>query len=239
MQKYKPYKKTDAHSYAIGIFPTIELLSTQPEKVEVVFIASNSDHSQGVQKIKSLCRTHHIACVEDAKTIMRVARDSHGFALGVFTKSHTQLDPNLPHVVLASPDDTGNLGTILRTMLAFGHRDVAIISPAVDHFDPKVVRASMGASFKQRVRYFTSFDAYMAAFPNHHIYPFVLQTNTLLKQTAFRKPYSLVFGNEGSGLPEAFKAIGTPVRIEQTSDVDSLNLAMSVGIALHAAFTQE
>jgi len=42
-----------------------------------------------------------------------------------------------------------------------------------------------------------------------------------------------VFGNESSGLPGEFAALGQPVRIAQSPEVDSLNLAISTGIALH------
>ena len=44
--------------------------------------------------------------------------------------------------------------------------------------------------------------------------------------------YALVFGNEGTGLPEGFR---TPdaIRIEQSDEVDSLNLTTSIAVALH------
>lgn len=238
MQKYKPYKKSADYSYAIGIYPTIELLTSRSQEVEVIFVAPNSSHSKGVQKIRSLCATYNIPCLEDAKAISRLSRDDH-FALGVFRKFTSQLSPKEPHVVLVNPDDAGNLGTILRTMLGFGHHDLAVISPGVDMFDPRVIRASMGAVFKQRVTYFDSFDEYQAAFAKHQLYPFILQTETLLSDVAFTKPYSLIFGNEGSGLPPEFAKIGTPVRIEQTAEIDSLNLAVSASIALHTAFSRK
>lgn len=51
--------------------------------------------------------------------------------------------PPARHVVLHNPSDVGNVGTILRSALGFGFRDVAIIRPGVDPFDPRVLRASM------------------------------------------------------------------------------------------------
>lgn len=239
MQKYKPYKRTGDHSYTIGIFPTIELLLSRPKAVEVIYVASHSDHSEGVKKIRSLCEAYTIPCLEDPKAISRLTRDSHSFAVGVFKKFSTQLSAKDSHVVLVNPDDAGNLGTILRTMLGLGHHNLAIINPAVDVFDPKVIRASMGAVFKQHVAYFESFAAYATTYPQHHIYPFVLQTDNTLAETNFVAPYTLVFGNEGSGLPGEFAHVGKPVRIEQTQDIDSLNLAVSVSIALYTTFSRK
>ena len=56
----------------------------------------------------------------------------------------------------------------------------------------------------------------------------------MLHKTTFSEPYSLIFGNEGAGLDEAYKDISESVRIPQSGDVDSLNLSIAVGVALYA-----
>ena len=235
MQKYKPYKKNFDHSYSIGIFPTIELLTHRPADVEQVLFMPASEHSDGIQKIRKLCEKARIPIEVNKKIIERLTFSGNCYALGIFKKYKSSLNPKSPHVVLVNPDDAGNLGTILRTMLGFGHHDLAIIRPAVDAFDPKVVRASMGSIFAQRIAYFDSIDTYIAQF-DHHLYSFVLDTTNRLGETKFLTNYSLVFGNEGAGLPEDYKKRGTAVRIEQTGQIDSLNLAISVSLALYKAF---
>lgn len=237
MQKYKPYKKDANYSYTLGIFPTIELLETKPDIVQAVFVASGSEHSGGIRKLRSLCVEHGIHTEVADKVIARLARSDSSYAVGIFQKFSSPLQTDEPHVVLVNPDDAGNLGTIMRTMLGFGHRNLAIITPSVDAFDPKVVRASMGALFNQRVEHFDSIESYQAKFP-HQLYPFLLEAGTLLADTAFQAPYSLVFGNEGAGLPDSYKHVGTPVRIEQSKEVNSLNLAVAASVALYRAYTQ-
>jgi len=236
MSQFKPYKKTFDYSYTLGTSPTIELLEASPAIAKAVFVAPNSGHSQGIQKIRTLSAAHSIPCSEDEKTIRRLARNENCFAIGVFKKVLSKLAADKPHVVLVNPDDAGNLGTILRTMLGFNHNDLAIIRPSVDAFDPKTIRASMGAIFKQRIAYYDSLDDYRTDF-THHLYPFVLDTPNLLSGTHFDQPYSLIFGNEGTGLPQTYQHIGTPVRIEQTKHIDSLNLAVSVSLALYKVYT--
>jgi RNA methyltransferase, TrmH family len=234
MQKFKPYKKELDYSFAIGIFPTIELLLCRPQDTLQVYAAPNSNHSEGMQKIQQLCAKHHIP-FEINKTINRLAPNSHSFALGVFKKYSGSLEASRPHVVLVNPDDAGNLGTIMRTMLGFGHRNLAIIRPAVDAFDPKTVRASMGSVFAQNIEYFASIDDYTARFA-HLLYPFLLDTTHLLANTTFSGQYTLVFGGEGAGLPDDYKQRGVPVRIEQTDDIDSLNIAVAASVVLYKAF---
>ena len=121
-------------------------------------------------------------------------------------------------------------------MLGFGLRDIAIIRPAADVFDPHVVRASMGALFSLRVAQFDSFEAYRALFPAHKLYPFMLDGSVLLADAVrnVQTPYALVFGNEGSGLPPAFAAMGQAVRIPHSGDIDSLNLAVAAAIGAYA-----
>lgn len=238
MQKYKPYKKSFDHTYSLGLFPTLELLRARPEQAEAVIIAPGSDHSEGVQKIKDICKKAGIPLLESDKIINRISTHEHYFAIGVCKKFETQLEQKKPHLLLVNPDDSGNVGTILRTMLGFGHTNLAIIRPAVDIFDPKVIRASMGAVFKQRVAYFDSLEAYTSQF-RHELFPFLLEGSTPLKSIHFSQQYCLVFGNEGAGLPTKYNTIGTPVRIEQSADIDSLNLAVAVSIALYHAYNSQ
>ena len=57
--------------------------------------------------------------------------------------------------------DMGNLGIIMRTLLAFGYKDLAIVLTAADRFNPKTVRASMGAMFSIRIPEYNTFDEYL------------------------------------------------------------------------------
>jgi TrmH family RNA methyltransferase len=45
-----------------------------------------------------------------------------------------------------------NLGTIMRTIAGLGYKDLAVIGPAADIFDPKTVRASDGSIVQDQLR---------------------------------------------------------------------------------------
>ena len=144
---------------------------------------------------------------------------------------------------MVNPADKGNLGTILRTATAFGIENIAIISPAADIYDPKVVRASMGALFHVNFCYYSSFEDYQKELgkESRNMVPFMLDgepINTVAsKIKASGLPISLIYGNESSGLPAEFLKIGTPARIMHSDNVDSLNLPLAVGIGLYT-FTE-
>jgi TrmH family RNA methyltransferase len=231
----KPYKREFDHSYALGVFPSLELVEAQPQHVLKVLVSSKGERNAGVRMLERLCERAHIRLETNDRAVERLAQKENTFAVGVFRKYASDLQPASNHVVLVSPSDMGNLGTIARTMLGFGVVDLAIVRPAADMFDPKVVRASMGAIFRLRCRYFDTFEQYREAAGGRALYPFMTGGDLGLDETTFDRPFSLVFGNESAGLPPEYRAVGTPVTIRHTAQIDSLNLPMSVGIALYEA----
>ncbi|MDC0449077.1 TrmH family RNA methyltransferase [bacterium] len=233
--KLRRYNKKLDYSYTFGVFPTLELFKLRPDVLKQVLFGAGSDNSRGVPEIKRLCKRHGVTCDFSPKAVGRLSAKENTYVLGIFKKYKMKLGPNSNHVVLVEPSNTGNLGTIIRTMVGFKINDIAIIRPGVDIFDPKVIRSAMGSSFKVNCEYFDTFEQYQQKFSRRNIYTFRLNGKKILREVAFEKPYSLVFGNESSGLSPQFNDIGTGVRIDHTKDIDSLNLSVAVGVALYKA----
>ncbi|MBW6441987.1 TrmH family RNA methyltransferase [Patescibacteria group bacterium] len=235
----KKYNKKSDTSYSIGVFPTIELLENRGKEVVKVVISPKGYTNKGVEEIISFCRKNGVRVEESQKSVDFLSKSGNTYAIGVYKKYQASINQKNNHLVLVNPEDMGNLGTICRTMLAFGFKDLAIVKPAVDIFDPKVGRASMGSIFKINFQYFDSFDEYREKF-KRNTYTFMTDGGEIsLTEASFEKPYSLVFGSESSGLDPSFKNFGKSIKIYQTDDVDSLNLAISVGISLHEATTKK
>ncbi len=234
MPSLQAYSRTLDYSYAPGMFPSMEALLNAPQRVRRLLLSSRAEGTEGAQKLTALCEQQHIRVEIADKALSRLSSKENCFAAAVFEKAQSALQTGA-HVVLHHPADTGNLGTILRTALGMGYLDIAIIRPAADVFDPHVVRASMGALFSLRVREYDDFETYRAEFPNQALYPFMLDGSTDLEtavQTA-RAPLSLIFGNEGAGLPKKFAAMGRPVRIAHSGKIDSLNLSIAAAIGMY------
>lgn len=232
----KRYKKDCDSSYSIGVFPTLELLNARAASVSRVLISSCGARNRGIQQIEALCQQHHIRTEIADRAVRQIAESDNCYVIGEFAKYALPLAP-ANHIVLVHPSDCGNLGSILRTALAYGITNLAIIQPAVDMFDPKVIRASMGAIFRLNCTGFGSFDDYCSRFGNC-LYPFMTDGSTPLPRAHFEQPFSLIFGNEGAGLGDEFHQVGESIRIPQSAAVDSLNIAVAVGIALYAASVQ-
>jgi TrmH family RNA methyltransferase len=236
MPPLEPYTRLLPYSYAAGLFPAMEALNKAPASVSRVLLHSKLGTGEGAQALMQLCEDLSIRTEVADKALRRISGKDNVFAAAVFNKVFKEPDSQKNHLVLVSAMDAGNLGTILRTALGLGYVDVALILPCADPFDPQVVRASMGAVFSLRIREYQSFDEYSARRLGRVLYPFMLDGSLPLKTAVTHKkvPFSLIFGNEGSGLPHEYSGFGTPVRIEQTEQVDSLNLAVAAGIGMYA-----
>ena len=236
MPSLENYRRESDYSYAPGFFPSMEALTKQPESVRRVLLHSKLEPSTNVEMLLDLCQRYHVRTEIADKALAHISGKENCFIAAVFEKTQGTLNPDSNHLVLHCPSDKGNLGTMLRTALGFGFTDIAIVRPAADHFDPHVVRASMGALFSLRIREFDVFETYRCAFPGHTLYPFMLKGALPLDEAAKQQknPYSLIMGNEGSGLPESFAALGQAVRIPHSSDIDSLNLAIAAAIGMYA-----
>ena len=236
--KLQKYQKTFPYSYSYGPYATYELIKYQPNEVQQVIFHSKSEKNEGVQQIKKFCKENAIPTEINDGIIKKLTGKENIFVLGMFSKYQNSIDPHVPHLMLVSPGDTGNLGTIIRTMLGYEIRNLAIIRPGVDIFDPKVVRASMGAVFPMQFEYFDSLKQYTTKY-NHHLYAFMTDGEREVSQIKYQEPYTLIFGNESSGLPESYKKISQTVRISQSPQIDSLNLAVSVGIGLYEMYSKK
>lgn len=230
----KSYKKSHDYSYAYGMFPTVELIRSKPDKVIKVLVSS-SYKSQADTDIFELCGRYGIKAEINDKAINRISPKENNYVVGVFSKYECDLNACVSHIVLVNPGNMGNMGTIIRTLTGFGLSDLAIISPAVDVFDPKVIRASMGSLFRINFKYFDSFDIYKNKFNKHKIYAFMLDGAESLKNVKHdgNEPFSLIFGNEATGLDSSFSSVGTSVFIKHTDRIDSLNLTIAAGIAMY------
>ena len=235
MPSLEHYHKDLDYSYAPGLFPSMEAIKKRPELVRRVLVSSKLQGTNAAEELFALCDANHIRTEPADRILTRLSGKENIFSAAVFHKEEGKLSRESMHLVLHHPGDKGNLGTILRTALGFGFIDIAIIRPAADHFDPHVIRASMGALFSLRVKCYESFDTYHSEQTDRALFPFML-TGAVSPEEASRQvngPYSLIMGNEGSGLPQEFASLGQAVRIPHSGNIDSLNLSIAAGIGMY------
>ncbi len=240
MPKLEPYSRKLDYSYQLGVFPALMLLEARPDCALRLLLHPRGLENEGVVKLRQQCAALGVREEIAERVLRRESKKDNCFAGLVFRKYDCALEPAANHAVLCQISDNGNAGTAMRALLGFGIRDVAFVRPCVDVFDPHVLRASMGAFFKLRARVYDSFDDYRAEHPHRLLYPFMLDGARSLDEVAplARPPFSLVFGNEQTGLPARFARLGQSVFIPQSPEIDSFNLAVAVSVGAYA-FTRQ
>lgn len=230
--KIQRYKHDSNYSYALGATLTFELLKNSPNIATRVLVKSSIDITPAIKNLFELCEQNKIPIETNDKAFNILSQKGNCFVIGEFRKNSEQIC-NGNHIVLVNPSDAGNLGTILRTATGFGITNIAIIKPAVDFYDPKTIRASMGAAFHVNVEYFDNIHEYINRFPKNHLYSFMLTSSKPLCEVKQNAPFSLIFGNEATGLPEDFASFSDSVVIPHSNDIDSLNLPIAASIAIY------
>lgn len=176
-----------------------------------------------------------IAEKENPQGILAVVRQRQP-CLEDVAKEHFRLG-----AALVTPQDPGNVGTILRTLDAVGADAIFLLDGGVDPYHPSSVRASMGTIFwKPPVQ--DSFD--------HFVKWASLNSCQLIGSSAHAKadyrtyrrgdqPVILLLGSEQKGLSEEqLKSCDVTLSIPMEGRASSLNLAVAAGILLYAIANQ-
>lgn len=230
--KLKKYQKKFNHSYAFGIYPTLDLLKGRSESVTKVLLRKDSERFDGVKEIVDLCKQRDIPLEYNDRLIGKIAFKENTYAVGVFRKYTSGLVVNENHIILVEPRNMGNVGTIIRSMVGFEFRNLAIVGSGVDVFSPKVISSTMGNLFKINFEYFSSIGEYVERFGNHDRYSFVLGGSRSISEVEFKEPVSLIFGNESKGLSPNDEKVGESVYIPHSKELESLNLSVAVSLAM-------
>jgi TrmH family RNA methyltransferase len=130
-----------------------------------------------------------------------------------------------------TPQDPGNIGTILRTLDAVGANGLILLDGGADPWHPTAVRASMGACFWLPVVQ-ADWDTFAAWGRGYHVYG-TSARGTGDYRDGYQFPAILLLGSEREGLREAqARACERLVRLPMQGHVSSLNLAVAAGVML-------
>jgi len=126
--------------------------------------------------------------------------------------------------------DPSNLGTILRTCLAFNVKDIVISENTVDLYNPKTLRASEGAIFSLNIVRENLID-FINKHKDYKVLSTSLKANDLNALNYDKK--IIVIGNEGNGVSKEILNISDDYLKIPIKNIDSLNVAIATSIILY------
>ena len=139
--------------------------------------------------------------------------------------------------ILENPSDPGNLGTIIRTADAAGVDALCVVEPAVDYYNPKVVRATAGSIFNVPLFSFPNLAVLGEALQRWSVQVFGATAEGIDLRSptiTLASPTAWIFGNEAHGLSQQARAMcDYQVSIPIFGKAESLNLATAATVCLY------
>ena len=140
-------------------------------------------------------------------------------------------------LLLDGIQDPGNLGTIIRSAVAFNVDTICLSPDTVDIYNPKVLRSTQGLIFHTNI-IIKSLKEIISMLKEREIpiygtrVDYGIDVSTLREKD--RKKYALVMGNEGNGVSEEILDMCDEyIYISMNPDVESLNVGVATSIILY------
>lgn len=154
--------------------------------------------------------------------------------IGVCSKENNDLIGNRV-VILDSVQDPGNIGTIIRSCVAFDVDTVILSKDSCDVYNSKVLRATQGMIYNINVLYDDiekTIDA--LKLKDYKVYGTKLKDATLLNNITKSDKFALVMGNEGNGVSKsALDKCTDYIYINMNEKCESLNVGVATSIILY------
>lgn len=140
-------------------------------------------------------------------------------------------------LVLDDVQDPGNLGTIIRSALAFGVTTIVLSEGTVDLYNPKVLRATQGMIFHTNIIVRNVYDwVRMIKASDFRVYGTCVDGGVDVKSLTpeDKEKFVLIVGNEGNGVKRRILDLcHENLYIKMNADVESLNVAVATSILLY------
>ena len=203
-----------------------ELLQSKLETVHIFSTVNKYNFSDYYIPIKNT----QLKQISNLKTPNKV--------VGLFKiPKNSVIDFNSNIIALEEINDPGNLGTIIRLCDWYGIKNIICSTNSVDCYNPKVIQASMGSISRVNISYMDLEK--LVADKNHKTVMADLKGEKL-RNFNFSKNQIIFFGSESNGFSKKISSkIENKITIEGlNNNVESLNLATSVGIILYELTSQ-
>lgn len=209
--------------YIIEGFHLVEEAIKQGAELDTLFVVDEK------YKVDVSCKTYIVtpsvmkkmATTETPQPILALVR-----------KPNPQKGASQNSMYLDDLQDPGNVGTIIRSAIAFGVDHIIVSPRCVDLFESKVVRAAQGAHFQ--MTYDICDEAQLEAkYGDLEWVATTLATAQPLHELSVSQPFLLIVGNEARGVKPLLQERANKRVYIPATKMESLNVAVATSICLY------
>ena len=161
--------------------------------------------------------------------------DSLNGIMGVCRKKESILSGDRV-VILDDIQDPGNLGTIIRSSVAFNVDTLVLTDGCVDLYNPKVIRSTQGMLFKLNIIVVSDIIDFVSDLKckNYRIYSTKVNGGNSLKSIEKSSRFAIIMGNEGNGVRDSLMDLADNyIYIDMNPSCESLNVGCATSIILY------
>jgi TrmH family RNA methyltransferase len=152
----------------------------------------------------------------------------------VFKQKESQIDFAKTIVYLNSVKDPGNLGTIIRSAVAFGLENIVLDEHCADLYNPKTISAVKNAIFEINISFDKNLEVLKKINRELKIFSTSLDGDRGLEVLKKEKNFCIVFGDEAHGVSQEITQLSDDlIKINISPKIESLNVAITAGIVFY------
>ena len=135
-------------------------------------------------------------------------------------------------LILDGIQDPGNMGTLMRSAVAFGFKTIVLGNGTVDIYNDKVIRSSQGAIFKLSFIN-TDLTEFIPSLNEYKLYGTNVVNGYELDDIKISDKMAIVLGNEGNGISPTVNALIKENIYIPMENTESLNVGVAGGIIMY------
>lgn len=205
-----------------AIFATKDFIEKNKEKFDLII--ANSDTSE-----------YYLIDEKINKSFS--AMDTAPGIAAVYSKPEKKIDYAKPIIYLNAINDPGNLGTILRSALAFDLKNIVIDERSADVYNPKTINAAKDAIFKLNIAFDKDLKILKEIKEKMPVFATRLEKSEGLEILKKEKLFCVILGSESHGVDKAIQEMSDNfIRIPISNEIESLNVAASAAIIFYEIY---
>ena len=139
-------------------------------------------------------------------------------------------------IILDNIQDPGNLGTIIRSAVAFNFDTIVLSTDTVDLYNPKVVRSTKGMLFNTNI-IVRDLETYLKELDDYIIYGTDVTKGIDIRKEELKEKIAIIIGNEGKGISKNIKKYCQKfLYIDMSNECESLNAGVSASILMYEVY---
>ena len=198
------------------LFVTAEFMTRHLDKFEFL-----KEKSQGSYYVIDEMMSSHFSQLDTPSGITAIYK---------FPKN--KIEDNCSIIYLNSISDPGNLGTIMRTALAFDFNNLVLDENCVDIYNSKTIAAAKNSIFK--LNFLEDKDGSWIRNNKLPVYVTSSQGDSDLESFKADDKFCLVLGNESHGISDAINQLAAKqLKIDISDNIESLNVSVAAAILFY------